>query len=58
MARQSPMAICMVVEVVGAMPCGHASFACGSTSTTSAWRASVELAREVMATSGTLNRRE
>ena len=34
-ARQSPMASCMVVEVVGAKPCGQASLARGSSSTTS-----------------------
>ena len=57
-ARQSPMASCMVVEVVGARPCGQASLTRGSSSTTSACLPSADCAREVMATSGTLKRRE
>ena len=48
----------MVVEVVGARPIGQASAAAGSVSATSAARASVELARAVIATSGRANRRE
>ena len=52
------MASCMVVEVVGASPCGQASLARGSSSTTSDCLASAESAREVMAISGTLKRRE
>ena len=35
-ARQSPSASCISVDVVGASPCGHASFTCGSARTTSA----------------------
>ena len=45
MARQSPSASCMMVEVVGASPCGQASLLCGSASTTSAALASVLSAR-------------
>ena len=36
MARQSPSASCIVVEVVGARPCGQASLLWGSARTTSA----------------------
>jgi hypothetical protein len=51
-ASASPKAICMVVDVVGARPIGQASAACGSNNATSAARASVELPRAVIATSG------
>ena len=52
MARASPKAICMVVEVVGARPLGQASSALGRTSATSAARASALSRSAVMAISG------
>ena len=58
MARQSPSASCIMVEVVGASPCGQASLLWGIASTTSAALASVLSAFEVMAISGTANLRE
>ena len=58
MASASPSASWISVEVVGARPCGQASSTRGMISATSAERASVESAREVMAMSGTRKRRE
>ena len=57
-ASASPSAGCIRVEVVGARLCGQASRACGSTSTTSAARASVLSAAAVTAMSPMLKRRE
>ena len=56
-ASASSSASCMVVEVVGARPSGHASGAGGSSSTWSAARASALSARPVIATSGRPKRR-
>ena len=53
MARLSPSASCIVVDVVGARPCGQASLARGSSNTTSACWPRAESACEVMAISGT-----
>src|SRR6188768_2310473 len=58
MARQSPSASCMTVEVVGASPCGQASLVCGSATTRSALVPRVLSALEVTAISGTAKRRE
>ncbi len=58
MARLSPIANCMVVDVVGASPCGQASFDFGSSITTSACLPSAEPALEVRAIIATANRRE
>ena len=58
MARQSPRASCITVEVVGASPCGQASGACGSASTISAAWPSAIAASAVIAISGTAKRRE
>jgi hypothetical protein len=56
-ARASPRAIIIVVEVVGANPIGQASAAAGSNKATSAAPASVDRAPAVIATSRISKRR-